>query len=264
MGVIQGLQFDCLKNFSAPVTTKKKLITCILHGDYESDVDIYENGDEVIKNECPVCRKIRLDKELEQAKKRQTEENINLCKECNVEPEFYLKTLDDYIPTSESEKKAKESVEKLINGELKKVILLGGTGTGKTLLGSIAAKTLKGKILTMYEISTMIRQSYTVKADKTELEIVRELASIPFLAIDEVGRTKGSQAEFNWLSYVLDKRHVRGLPFMLMSNGHIRSECKNNGCDKCFENYMDVDVISRLRQNSKLININAKDYRSSN
>lgn len=271
MDIKNGLpQFSFLENLQRkPINVITKKIICNTwninfteqHGEYDCTVSIYENGEEVLNTECPKCKKEREERETFKEQQRVLEEKLKLCKECNIEPEYYDMTLDDYKPTSSTSEKAKEAISMLINGQIQKVILLGGTGTGKTLLGSIAAKALRGKIYTMYEISTMIRQSYTVKADKTELEIVKELATTPFLAIDEMGRTKGSKAEYNWLSYVLDKRHVRGLPFVLISNAHLRCDCKENGCDNCFENFMDVDVISRLRQKSRIVYIKANDYR---
>ena len=143
-----------------------------------------------------------------------------------------------------------------------KVILLGSNGVGKTMLASIAAKELNGKIYSMYEISAMIRQSYSSLAKKSELEIVKELASVPFLAIDEFGRTKNSDTEQNWLSFILDKRHTRKLPFMLMGNTHFKRFCKLGGCSKCFENFVDNDILSRLRQDSSIVVIDADDERS--
>lgn len=245
-----------------PVKTIQRMCECEKHNaSYEAEFYVYSNGSEYSEIRCPICEQEENEKEQLLMQKAEKEQNEKLCRECNIEPEYYTKSLDDYIPENEIEKEVKESVEKIISGDLKKLVLLGGNGTGKTMLGSIAAKKLQGKIYSMYEISTMIRQSYTMKAEKSELEIVNELASIPFLAIDEMGRTNGSNSEKNWLSYILDKRHVRNLPFMIMTNGHLFRDCPDKGCEKCFENYMDKDILSRLRQNSKLITIKAKDYR---
>lgn len=214
---------------------------------------IAEDFDNIFNNDQEIQSKIA---EMER------EANIKHCINCNVEPEYYDLTLDDYVAETESQNTAKNAAKKLLKRELSKLVLVGSFGTGKTMLGSILAKSMNGKIYTMYEISTMIRNSYTANAKKTELEIVNELATIPFLVIDEVGRTNNSNAERDWLSYILDKRHARRLPFVLLGNGHLRRNCPNKGCDKCFENYMNGDVISRLRQNSEVINIIGKDFRN--
>ena len=198
----------------------------------------------------------------EEEAQREKKLHYDYLRNCNIEPEFFEYEFEDFVPKSPTQDKAKKAVQKMVEQKKGKVILLGPNGVGKTMLASIAAKKLGGKIFSMYEISTMIRQSYTVRAEKTELEIVNELASIPFLAIDELGRTKGSDSEQNWLSYILDKRHTRNLPFMLLSNGHLKKDCPEGGCPRCFQNFMDNDILSRLKQNSVFIVVSAEDIRS--
>lgn len=211
---------------------------------------------------CPVCAGEE-DAEIE-AQRREKEkiekafENIRCLKSCNIEPEFYYKEITDFNPQTESQKEALEAVKNLIKTKQGKIILIGSNGVGKTFLGSMAVKALGGRILSMYEIATMIRQSYVANAEKTELEIVMELASIPMLVIDELGRTKGSDSELNWLSYILDKRHTRNLPFMLLTNKQLSKKAKNGDC---FEKYVDNDVLSRLQQDAKIITLEAPDFR---
>ena len=84
--------------------------------------------------------------------------------------------------TIEYNSMAKAAMSRLIERKHGKVILLGTNGCGKTNLGSVAVMALGGLILTMYEVSTMIRQSYSPLAKRTELEIVGELASVPLLS----------------------------------------------------------------------------------
>lgn len=212
---------------------------------------------------CPVCvRKKEQEEEVARQAEYMQRERIAMYRDRNIEPEYWDKELKDFIPKTPEQKKALEAVKQMIAEKSGKVILLGSNGVGKTFLGSMAVKAMGGKILSMYEITTMIRQSYSVKAVKTELEIVQELASIPMLVIDEMGRSKGSEAELNWLSYILDKRHTRNLPFMLLTNTHLSRDCPKKGCDFCFERYVNNDVLSRLRQNSQIITIKAPDYRA--
>ena len=215
---------------------------------------------------CPIC-----EREAEEERQRKIELEEAECEKKrfeadkrtkNIEKEYWSKSFDDFNILSDSQGKALEAVKRLVRQKGGKVILLGANGCGKTMLGSIAVDMLGGKIYSMYEISCMIRQCYSSLAKRTELEIVDELATIPMLVIDEIGRTKGSEAELNWLSYILDKRHVRGLPFMLLTNTHLKRSCKNKGCDKCFENFVNNDVLSRLRQDSEVVTIDAPDYRA--
>lgn len=234
---------------------------CDKHGEYQWQHIKYSNGLES-KPFCPLCDKEQADIQFEKEKEKQREKQIEKYKAGNIEKEYWDKEFSDYKAENESQEKALNSVKRIVENKSGKLILLGTNGIGKTMLASIAVKHLGGKILSMYEISTMIRQSYTTRAEKTELEIVQELASIPFLGIDELGRTKGSDAELNWLSYVLDKRHVRGLPFMIMSNTHLKSRCPDGGCSMCFENYLNSDILSRLRQDTTLINVEGSDFRA--
>lgn len=264
MEMYQGLPvFTCLKE-NQPVKTYTKLVQCgnLNHKAYNQEFAVYKDGTQAQISFCPECMNEKQKKEEARLKREIEEENIRLCKECNVEPEYYNKTLDDYIPKTESQKRALEGVKKLLSGDIKKLVLIGDYGTGKSMLGNIAVKETGGKIYSMYEISTMIRQSYTVKAVKSELEIVNELAAIPgVFVLDEMGRSKNSEFNQNWMSYVFDKRHVRNLPFILIKNGHLRKSCPDNGCPDCFENCIDGDVISRLRQNSEIIEIHGDDFR---
>ena len=215
---------------------------------------------------CPKCEEEARKAEQEAEFARQAEyirrEREAMYKSRNIEPEYWDKEIKDFIPQTPEQEKALNAVQKMIAEKSGKVILLGSNGVGKTFLGSMAVKAMGGKILSMYEITTMIRQSYSVKAVKTELEIVQELATIPMLVIDEMGRSKGSEAELNWLSYILDKRHTRNLPFMLLTNTHLSRDCPKKGCDFCFERFVNNDVLSRLRQNSQIITIKAPDYRA--
>ena len=81
------------------------------------------------------------------------------------------------------------------------------------------------------------------------------------LAIDEIGRTKGSDAETNWLSYIVDKRNSRGLPLVLISNKHTRKTCSDGGCQNCLENYISEDIMSRLSEDGHLVTMCGEDYR---
>jgi DNA replication protein DnaC len=204
---------------------------------------------------CPDCERERADQLVAQ-------ELRALNGSCRIEPEFYHASIRNFeTGGSLAKTKARDAVERLIMEKRGKVILAGLNGTGKTHLGCAAARALGGQIWSMYEISTRIRASYVSGAAETELQIVNELAWLPLLVIDEMGRTKGSKTEADWLSYIIDKRHSRGLPIIMITNKHLRRDCPKSGCDDCLERYMDKDVMSRMSQGGVFVKFDWGDRR---
>ncbi len=177
---------------------------CPKHGPYMAKT--YSDG---FVSDCPKCtderiaerKRLALEAERKEVEEREAaqkrEKHIEYCKSLNISPEFYFATLDDYIPKTRGQEEAKKATANLIKNRKGKVILLGSNGVGKSMLASIACMALGGSIYTMYEMATMIRQSYTAKAEKSELEIVRGFINLPFLVIDEAGRVSASEAVLN-------------------------------------------------------------------
>lgn len=211
---------------------------------------------------CPECEKEMQDHEAEQEAIKARNAHISRCKRQNIEPMFWDATLETFITTTAEQEKAKEAISKMIQEKSGKIVMLGKNGTGKTHLAVCAVKALDGMIFSMYEISTRIRATYTPTAKEQEIDVVTELSHLPLLAIDEIGRTKGSDAETNWLSYIIDKRYTRGLPLILISNKHNRKNCtEKDGCSNCLENFLAEDIMSRLNEDGKLLYLTGDDYR---
>jgi len=218
-------------------------------------------GRKIMVGSCPACE-IEYEEELRREKEENAEAlRISTYRSSNIEPIYYSATLDGFNADTPELEKAKSAVQKLIDDRTGKIVMLGKNGTGKTHLAVCAVKALGGKIYTMYEISTRIRATYSPKAKEDELEVTDELARVKMLVIDEIGRTKGSDAEENWLSYIIDKRNSRSLPLILISNKHTRKSCKDGGCKDCLENYISEDILSRLCVDGKILNFTGDDYR---
>jgi DNA replication protein DnaC len=235
---------------------------CPVHGEYTVKKFIYNDGTSIeIPNGCPTCEEERVNAYKERVEKQVREKTYEEYKASNISPEFFDKTLADFVPETKAQKAALQAIETIVSSRKGKLVILGTNGVGKTMLGSIAVKLLGGKIYTMYEISVRIRQSYSANSKETELDILNELVNEPLLVIDEVGRVKMSEAIQDWFSYILDKRGSQNKPYILLGNLHLKNDCEQGGCPGCFENYFDKDVLSRLTQNSVIIIIDAKDYR---
>ena len=244
--------------------TKQK--TCEIHGDYLArsivfSHDIGADGSRVMWTGCPMCDEIHDAEVIERRAaiaERQAEAKL---KRQNIEPMYSASTLDNLEPLTDAHTRATKYARSMVADRCGKLVLLGNHGTGKTHLAVSIVRELDGAIYTMYEIGSRIRASYVSGARETELQIVGELARLPMLAIDEIGRTKGSEAETNWISYIIDKRHTRRLPLVLISNRHLRRDCKNGGCARCLENYIAEDVMSRLAEDGRMVVFDGDDYR---
>lgn len=231
---------------------------CEKHGEYYTEiVELFGMHTEFDK--CPVCA---AEQELQEVKRQEEEDArrfIESYDKRGIEPEFYNATLDNYKPETPSEKEAKQAVQDLIDGKIHKLVLLGQNGTGKTHLGIAAVKALKGIRITMFELSARIRAGFN--EGYSELKVLNELLEYRIIVIDELGRTKGSEAERNWMSYMTDKCHTRGIRLMYISNRSTARNLPQDRSSEAFENYFDNDVISRLRQDSKIVEVKGRDRR---
>lgn len=239
------------------IRREKVLKTCERHG--EQEFEVYSTKNIRGFPRCPLCA----------AEERARDEKYaadfsqkNYWESCGIEKEFFGADFDSFFPQTKSQATALLAVKKLCSGELKKVVLLGENGTGKTMLGCIAVKKLGGKIISAFEIGLLVRESYSRNAEKSEAEILRELASERFLVIDEIGRHANTEAFRNQIGYVINKRHSRRLPLMVLSNAHLKKDCADSGCDCCFENFFGSDAVSRL-QDAAIVSLDgAGDWRA--
>jgi DNA replication protein DnaC len=232
---------------------------CNIHGiELESFNNIF-NG---TISFCPECKKEKQRENEEKEEKERKKRIIDSYKLKRIEPMYFDKTFDSFDDYNDELKEAKQSAIDIVNNNSGKLIMIGKNGTGKTHLAIAALKHMPGEIYTMFEISSIIRNTYTGRGDKTELDILDDLSSMKLLIIDEIGRSKGSDSERNWLSYIIDKRHVRNLPLIIISNRHLKRDCQvDGGCDKCLEQYLDSDMISRLVEGGKILTFTGKDHR---
>lgn len=232
---------------------------CEKHGDYIEQVKTIAGF--TFCTGCPICEKEAKESEYQEDVRQEQEAERKRLESLNIEPMYFTPTLDNFIAGSPEQERALAYAAEMVKSRSGKLVLLGSNGTGKTHLAVGIVRVLGGAIYSMYEITTRIRASYVSGAKETELQIVDELSRLPMLAIDEIGRTKGSDAETNWLSYIVDKRNSRGLPLILISNKHTRKTCPDGGCQNCLENYISEDIMSRLAEDGHLVNMTGDDYR---
>lgn len=187
-----------------------------------------------------------------------------------VKDNYTTSTLDNYFPQTQSQEEALQACKLIDSGDITKLVLLGGNGVGKTHLASALVKKHNGLLITAYEMFATYRGCFN-GGKFSELDVIHKFSRLPLLAIDEYGRTKGSEAEENFMSVIIDSRHSNNLPTLILSNLIRKRDCvffnqNNSVCEKCtrnscLESRLTKDVISRLRENSKIILMDGEDYR---
>lgn len=260
----------------APILKSKDLIgekpqiafvecVCEKHGSYKAGMLPSAWGE--LSSGCPQCIREQEEREAQSrfAVARvhvNAEESLRFA-EMNIEPEFYGASLNNFRAGTPSQKAALDACRELVKSDRKfcEALFCGPNGVGKTHLACAVAKELKGAVYTMYEIATRIRHTYTPLAVESELDAVKKLSRLPFLAIDEVGRTKGGDAEKSWLSYIIDKRHARFLPTMLLSNRPLERGLPKERAQWSLESFLDSDIVSRFRGGA-IIEIEGADWRA--
>ena len=223
----------------------------------------------IIARCCPECVNKYDIAEKSKQKHHKDESKAAWLEDIGIKENYVKATLDNYKPTTESQYEALNACKLIDSGDITKLVLLGGNGVGKTHLASALVKKHNGLLITAYEMFATYRQCFTGKT--SELDVIKKFSRLPLLAIDEYGRTKGSEAEENFMSAIIDNRHSNNLPTLILSNLIRKRDCvffsnNNKACENCqrnncLESRLTRDVISRLRENSKVILIEGEDYR---
>jgi len=197
---------------------------------------------------CPACAPL-WDAEIET---RIPKETIAIDEEAGLEalgirPRHYACTFDTFIPRDDEERKTQEYCKRLADARRGLIALIGNNGTGKTHLACSAVRVIgAGKILKMIEVGMFIREGF--EDGKSEQGQLDALIKLPFLAIDEADKSKRTDNEMNWLSYIIDERLERYRPTILIANAHPQATHAGPKCDKCFESIMTPDVLDRFSQ----------------
>jgi DNA replication protein DnaC len=249
------------------MTGQTKIAVCETHGEYES------NGCEIPLlgrmrwSGCPACdaeKRERADavKAAERnrvVQQRRRDARIPLhFDECSFENyeastgamQHALKVAGDFAATLD-ERHAGE-IEKFM------LVLMGGVGTGKTHLGiaiaSAAAETRKALYVDMLEMVQMVRVTWRRGSDVSESGVLRELATVGLLVIDEVGVQYGTDAEKVTVFEILNSRYRNKMPTVLISN---------LGADG-MKDFLGERVCDRLAEVSERVVFGWKSFRGAN
>jgi DNA replication protein DnaC len=248
---------------SHPIELPEQDIECPKHGIFRGKPIkgywAFGFEDHITNPECPKCAAEREEKEKWEEEDRRKRLEIARLKDMGIRKRYYNTFFETFSAYNDELKKHLKIAMNYAKKPDGKLVMLGENGTGKTHLAISIIRKTGGVIYTAFEIGVRLRQSYG--GETQEWKILKELCDTEMLIIDEIGRSKGSDWDLNWLSHVINKRHECMKPTILISNRHLQADCPAGGCPKCLENFFDNDVISRIIEDGIVMKFTGDDYR---
>lgn len=205
---------------------------CEKHGDFDFKYLETLNGKVWVHDYCGECvkeskakqeledEKIRLADSIEREKRIKELLRVN----AGVSKRNLYKTFDDYICENEGQTKAKNDCIRYAENfpSDKSLIMVGGVGTGKTLLASAMIESLvdkhKCEIVKLIEIVRELKATWSKDSETSEEKIINWYTKLDLLIIDEVGSQFGSDTEKLFIFEIIDGRYQNMKPTIIISN----------------------------------------------
>ena len=248
-------------NGAGKTSARKVQLECPEHGSYEGIACSFMGQAELMPR-CPWC-------EAEESAAREpiqfpgSQNSLELkWRDMNIGAKFYESSFGNFDAYNDELKRHLDACRKFAANPKGKLVLIGEHGNGKTHLAVSILKETGGAIFKSFEIGLMLRASYN-GGDFTEWEIFSRLCTEPLLVIDEIEKTKDSEAKQNWLSYVVGKRYDACLPIVFIGNCHFKSDCAESRkpCPRCLESCLENDILSRIIEDGAIMKFASGDYR---
>ena len=206
--------------------------TCDKHGDYE--VKYSQIGDHKcwVFDSCRTCIdeaevKAKLKEEKESAErdienKRRRRESNRV--DAGISKRNLYKTFADYKCDNEGQAKAKNDCERFVKEFPceKSMIMVGGVGTGKTLLASAMLDSLvdnnRCEIIKVIDLIRHLKSTWAKDSENTEEDLIKYYCKLDLLILDEVGSQFGSDTEKLFIFDIIDGRYQDMKQTVLISN----------------------------------------------
>ena len=210
-----------------------EVLHCEKHGDYDCKYMPSLKKDKFyINDSCSKCivekeeqQKEDERKKLEQLKidnEKRRRENVRV--NAGISKRNLYKTFDDYICTNEGQTKAKNDCVRYVENfpTDKSLIMVGGVGTGKTLLASAMLDALVDKhdcsIIKVIDLIRHLKASWSKDSETSEEKLISYFCRLDLLILDEVGSQFGSDTEKLFIFDIIDGRYQDMKPTILISN----------------------------------------------
>lgn len=132
------------------------------------------------------------------------------------------------------------------------LVLYGKRGAGKTRMAAeLACIVGRSRYRTAMRFFLEVRATFRKTAEKTEVEVIDELATADLLILDEIQERGATPFEDRLLTHVIDARYARQLPTILIANLTKKELAVSLG----------DSIVDRARENGKSIEFNWPSYR---
>jgi len=211
-----------------------EIINCEKHGAYEVTymTSMRRSGGVMAFDNCMTCAtekevadEIRKKKEdaardIENKKKRRESSRVD----AGISKRNLYKTFDDYNCSNEGQTKAKNDCMRYVETfpHEKSMLMVGGVGTGKTLLASAMLDKIvddhRCRIVKLIDLVRSLKATWAKDSEYTEEWLIDWYSNIDLLIIDEVGSQFGSDTEKLFVFDIIDGRYQNKNPTVLISN----------------------------------------------
>ena len=196
-------------------------ITCRRHGPYTRR----ESLPLFVKASCPVC--FNAAKEAFDEAQAATDTEVrtwSIWQEADLPERYRNRTIANWKPQAGQEIAARMIASWLdaLDDRYEAgdgLMLMGPPGIGKThLLAGLTTAIIQAGYRARYAVWPTVWDKCRPPFDQSADELLRELARVPFLALDELGMRPGTTAEQARLFELIDTRYREQLPTLVASN----------------------------------------------
>lgn len=206
---------------------------CEKHGDYEYRyLHLPHNDKYMVSDYCAKCADeqalaAKLHEEKENAARSMEREKLHRERvrvNAGISKRNLYKTFDDYKCDNEGQAKAKNDCERFVKEFPceKSMIMVGGVGTGKTLLASAMLDSLvdnnRCEIIKVIDLIRHLKSTWAKDSENTEEDLIKYYCKLDLLILDEVGSQFGSDTEKLFIFDIIDGRYQDMKQTVLISN----------------------------------------------
>lgn len=214
---------------------------------------------------CPLCvaglAAAEQARSAADAEAKERRRRANLLDNASIPPRFADVGLDAFKSTMPAQHRAWDacsnfaaSVQKDSGGGL---LLLGRPGTGKTMLSVAIARSvivnrgISARIIGARDLVRELRATWRRDAQRSEDDVIEDLAQVHLLVIDDIGVGFGSDKEQTQLLDVIDRRYQRRRPTVCSSNLNMPG----------LSDAIGERALDRLREDARIVLFEWPSYR---